>query len=265
MDLNNSIQLAVRILNNQTDYLFGRNIIDRLFEMTKGEHSKENVARRLSVVDTFYSTNMNRRLFGITDLSEKISGIGPDEIILKEIGKYKEDQKSEIDEILNNDYGIRKTGEDVGGARSLISKYLYFVSNHKFPIEDKLVKNNIKDVLAYFNEPFSKKEDILKSIIKFCSAKRIELEHFDNFIWLIGKINKGSFSLILQKDRYKKIKDVLNINGTSSNDFDKNFADAIRNENKIRDLKDLKLITNDFYNFLMLNIDIRNNTNKGKN
>lgn len=251
----NSIALAVKILNNDTGYILNRNIIDKIFEMTREEYSKENITMRLTVVDSFYSTNMNQRIFGISDLVDEIYHIGDDNAIIEEIEKYKKSRNSKIDDILNKRYGIKKSGKEAGKARSLITKYLYFVTKHNFPIEDNLIKNNINDVLSYFDKKIFS-GDILRNIIEFCTAEKLKLSELDNFIWLLGKVNKGSFSLILKKEDYLEIVKTLNIKGKDSNEFDKNFANSIRNVENI--LKIEKYISKDIFNFLKLNIDIRN-------
>ena len=258
MILEDAIKLAVRILENGTEYIFVRTIIDKLFKETK-DYTIENIALRLSVVDSFYSTNMNRRLFGITDLATEIYNIGDEKSIIEEIEKYKKTETSKIDELLNNNYGIRKTGKVVGEARSLISKYLYFVTEHNFPIEDNLVKNNINSVLKYFSEPEFKSDDLLKNLIDFCTKRNIKFVEFDNFMWLFGKVNKGSFSLIFKKDNYLKIINTLQIEGETSTEFDKNFATAIHDVQNVEKIK--MLITEELYKFLLLSIDIYNHEN----
>ena len=111
--LENSIALAVKILENNTGYILNRNIIDRIFEMTRKEHfkEKEDITMRLSVVDSFYSTNMNQRIFGFSDLADEIHHIGDDSAIIEEVEKYKKSKNSKIDDILEKEYGIRKSGK----------------------------------------------------------------------------------------------------------------------------------------------------------
>ncbi|MBD5439472.1 MAG: hypothetical protein HDR33_03790 [Treponema sp.] len=259
--LENSIALAVKILENNTGYILNRNIIDRIFEMTRKEHfkEKEDITMRLSVVDSFYSTNMNQRIFGFSDLADEIHHIGDDSAIIEEVEKYKKSKNSKIDDILEKEYGIRKSGKPAGKARSLITKYLYFVTKHNFPIEDNLIKNNINNVLSYFDkEIFS--GDILRDLIGFCTAENLDFSEFDNFMWLLGKVNKGSFSLILKKNAYEGIVNTLGIKGEKSSDFDKNFANSIRDVKNISKIKEY--ISEDIFNFLMLNIDIMDETEK---
>ena len=67
-ELKSLITLAIDILQNETEYIFYRKVIDRIFEETRKNFSIESVNIRLTIIDSLYSTNMGRRLFGITDL-----------------------------------------------------------------------------------------------------------------------------------------------------------------------------------------------------
>lgn len=80
-ELKSLITLAIDILQNETEYIFYRKVIDRIFEETRKNFSIESVNIRLTIIDSLYSTNMGRRLFGITDLSNEIFLIGKDEYL----------------------------------------------------------------------------------------------------------------------------------------------------------------------------------------
>ena len=255
-ELKSLITLAIDILQNETEYIFYRKVIDRIFEETRKNFSIESVNIRLTIIDSLYSTNMGRRLFGITDLSNEIFLIGKDEYLLTEIEKYKKDSEdSKISILLKNEYGIRK----YGAARSLISKYLYFVSGHNFPIEDSLVKLNINDVLKYFYEKaIIINDNLLHELISFCENEKIKFDEFDNFMWLLGKLLRGSLSLLLPKDNYLNIIKNLKISSTKSKEVDKEIA------RKIIDTQYLDLINKDIsnalYKFLTFIKDFKNIT-----
>jgi hypothetical protein len=259
-ELKSLITLAIDILQNETEYIFYRKVIDRIFEETRKNFSIESVNIRLTIIDSLYSTNMGRRLFGITDLSNEIFLIGKDEYLLTEIEKYKKDSEdSKISILLKNEYGIRKYGKKVGAARSLISKYLYFVSGHNFPIEDSLVKLNINDVLKYFYEKaIIINDNLLHELISFCENEKIKFDEFDNFMWLLGKLLRGSLSLLLPKDNYLNIIKNLKISSTKSKEVDKEIA------RKIIDTQYLDLINKDIsnalYKFLTFIKDFKNIT-----
>lgn len=229
------IELAVNVLKNNTDYILNRELIDKLFE--NNSHSFENICLRLTVIDAFYSTNMSKRLYGIRDLAKAIYDIGNDIQIKEQVQKYKSSaEKNEIKALFDGSYGINKMGNPSGKARSLISKYLYFVTNHDFPIEDSLVKEDLNNILAYYG--FSKKRkdnDLLLFLISFCRINEIAIGDLDNFLWLIGKINKGSLSLIVKKEDYQIIIKKLDIQKANSTDI----SNRLRSNDYINKISDI--------------------------
>lgn len=257
--LKEDIKLAVTILNGETGYAFCRNIIDNLFRNTDSS-SIEGIYTRLIVIDSLYATNMTKRFFGIHDLASVISGIGDDEMLKVEIKKYKNNEiTSKIEDLFSGHYGIKKDGNDAGIACSLISKYLYFVNEHDFPIEDTLVKETLRDqfVLDYYelmDVDFNRGGDdqFLHNIISFCSDRKIEFSEFDNFLWLLGKLNKGSLSLITKdKDVYKKVIGQLELQETRSNEIDTEISRKLRNDDYIAKIS--SYISDELHRFLLLN------------
>jgi len=261
-ELKKLIELAVKILGNKTEYFFARNRIDSVFKDTKKNFSIDSINMRLTIVDSIYSTNMRVRLFGITELAEKIFSIGNDDALLEEVEKYKKNIKeSKVNLLLEGNYGIQKSGDEFGEARSLISKYLYFVSEHKFPIEDSLIKLNINNVLKYFgysNIRVRKDSNFLHGIISFCESKNIEFDEFDNFMWLLGKLSKGSLSALLSKDKYENVIENLEIKSKRSEEIDKEIAKKIIDTKYLNSIS--KYISEDLYNFLIFIKDFKENS-----
>jgi len=261
-ELKKLIELAVKILGNKTEYFFARNRIDSVFKDTKKNFSEDSINMRLTIVDSIYSTNMRVRLFGITELAEKIFSIGNDDALLEEVEKYKKNIKeSKVNLLLEGNYGIKKSGDEFGEARSLISKYLYFVSEHKFPIEDSLLKSNINNVLKYFgysNIRVRKDSNFLHGIISFCEDENIKFDEFDNFMWLLGKLSKGSLSALLSKDNYLKVIKNLGIESTKSEEIDKEIAKKIIDTKYLNSIS--KYISKDLYDFLIFIKDFKENT-----
>ena len=250
-NINELIPLAVKILKNETEYISDRQVIDEIFASTKQNFSVGSIKIRLTIIDSMYSTNMSKRLFGITDLSESIFNIGDDTIVLKELDKFKNnDKESKIDFLINDTYGIRKDTTPFGEARSLISKYLYFLSGHNFPIEDSLVKDNINKVLKYFyNSKIDKKKDFLHELTDFCIKNTLQFDQFDNFMWLLGKISKGSLSLLSNKNTYLQIINKLNIQETESKKINKEISKNILKDKYLQLIKDY--ISDDLFNFIL--------------
>lgn len=262
------IDLAVRILAGDTRYISDRKLIDRLFE--NNNPSLEDVVMRLTVIDSLYSTNMSKRLFGIQDLASAIFNIGNDEQLRKAIEEYKDnknDDTSEITTLLSGGYGVDKRNEikkikNKGNdknddyklrARSLISKYLYFVTGHDFPIEDSLVKDNLNDVLKYYESEtmWDKEKDLLRFLIFFCVENGITFDELDNFTWLLGKINKGSLSLIINKEQYQKLISKLDVKEKKSKEIDKLISTKLKDEDFIHVISEF--LSSDFCDFLRVN------------
>ena len=122
---------------------------------------------------------------------------------------YKRGKKI-ISEIFEKNYGIQKDGRESGQAASLISKYLYFLTSYKFPIYDSLAIDSYKIISEYKNlrlTPLNTKFNVsyFESMNSLNRISKInDYNKLDNFLWLIGKIRNGSFSLILNEVNYKK-------------------------------------------------------------
>ena len=258
-NLKKDIGLAVDALKVNTGYIFNRDLIDKLFE--KNSHSFENIYMRLITIDSLYSTNMSRRLFGICDLATAIFKIGDDEQIKEQVRKYKSlDEENKISKLLNGYYGISKTCDTSEKARSLISKYLYFVTNHDFPIEDSLVKNTLNKILGYYELlKWNNKEDLLLFLIQFCKENGIAIGDLDNFLWLHGKINKGSLSLLVEEEDYKTIIERLDVQKEDSTEI----SNRLRNVDYIKKISDI--ISLNLRKILELNREIfEKSNNKSK-
>lgn len=213
-DLRYLRNLAERILTNNTSYSRNRSIIDKFFKEDSFDVSlpklsyADKIYVRLTLIDSFYSTNMTKHYEGLRDLAEMISKKTKDDSDLRaKIDMYKECLKQpELDNLFESSYG-----NPASQAPSLISKYFYFVTNHNFPIEDRLVRKNIKKFLKIFGreidfQPYSKDDEssnLIKCLLKLDIAKE-SFSAFDNLVWLYGKISNKSYSLILKGKGFEK-------------------------------------------------------------
>ena len=64
-------EIANQILHKKTDYFKDKQIIKKIFTTTGDDH-QENIRLRLTIIDSYYSTNMNRRYYGIEHISKLI-------------------------------------------------------------------------------------------------------------------------------------------------------------------------------------------------
>lgn len=210
MTIQEVAKLSFRILHGDTQYSIDKNIIDSIFKNTKNIEGKELI--RLTVIDSFYSTNMTLRIFGLYDLAENIKSIGDDDSIKIEVEKYLENKENLIENLFTSKYGLHKNGKSAGLARSLVSKYLYFLLGHEFPIEDSLVRKYIRPIVKHFKINIKHNDNVIILLNDICKIHNISIDEMDTLIWLFGKIVSGSFSLILNKDKYMMILKFLNVN-----------------------------------------------------
>jgi len=147
--------LAEKILAFDTGYSSNKRLIFDIFFKEKRSLNFEDVKLRLIVIDSTYSTQMNRRLFGISDLARELLEIseGSDLILRAKLDDYlcNYAENSEVNNVLIRPYGVKKNGGHSGSATSLISKYFYFVLGFKFPIYDSLIKDSLPVINKKFN------------------------------------------------------------------------------------------------------------------
>ncbi len=179
------INLASKILE-KTPYETQKEIIKKIFNRT--EDTKEDIILRLMVIDSGYSTNLNRRLFGFEEISKFLVEITPHiELLLYE--KINDlDFFKKLEKDLVKGYGISKIGKEGGHAFSLISKYIYFRSNFKFPIYDSLVRKGLAKlgkIGRYENHPSLKYFEELK---KLREELKCTIDDLDKYFWILGKI-----------------------------------------------------------------------------
>lgn len=259
--------LANQILstNKKGLYLEQKKIIKNIFNKYISDEKKYliKIKIRLIVIDSFYGTNMNKRYFGIEDVAEAIKKLGNDNKINLKINEFIElikltncnnnkIESNDIYKLFNEDYGIHKNLKNGGKATSLLSKYFYFLTEYKFPIFDSLIIKSYPKIIKYINKkadiklkPLSKNDNIKKFYSKLAilnnETKIKNFDKLDNLLWLIGKINNGSFSLILSKNFYIKLIKKLKLKDyqkpTKNDRISRKKEDEINNKIKNRLMK----------------------------
>ena len=191
---------------------------------------KYDIMRQLVVIDSLYSTNINRmRVFALEEICDKIwalcsNGSG-NHTLGNLISRINDTQAldSGICALFSSSYGYMK-GLPAGNAYSLISKYLYFatiacpIDKWGFPIYDRIAKKMMRKVQRFLGIPVTSdmqnKFDIdayiagLKSIIEtleknnpnlWANLPVLKFQLLDYFLWHIGKAGAESYSLLLSK------------------------------------------------------------------
>lgn len=243
--------LANEILDDlNLPYLASKQSIQTMFSYKLTDYSTFKADRiirgRLALIDGFYSTNLNKRLFGYDDI---ICGItefaNSDEEFTRKINEYLDtikyfyDENSDVANEFNNmvmhNYGISKTGEQSGNARSLITKYCYFMTGFNFPIYDTLVNNYYSEIAGRFKINLSKGDNSFTtelnqyiSKISILNSKIDDINKLDNLIWLYGKIKKGSYSLIMSKKQYLMLIEKIDFENKNSKEVDVKISNYVK-------------------------------------
>ena len=195
--------------------------------------TKNDIMRQLVVIDSLYSTNINRmRVFALEEICDDIwdlchNGNGTYGLaaLTLQINATQNLQPTVVS-LFTKPYGYIK-GDKAGKAPSLISKYLFFatiacpVDAWGFPIYDSIVNDLLRKVQRFLGiqvTPNMNDYDIdtyiagLKSIIDALETNApslwnnlpvLKFQLLDYFMWHIGKAGKESYSLLLSKHEVK--------------------------------------------------------------
>ena len=215
--------IAGLINSKNTFYSTQRKLISEIFASSK-KYNEETIILRLSAIDYFYSTNAYRTYYAIEDMAKKISLLGSEKASVdyfRGIVQNGKDSKG----LFSEKYGIRKNLKKGGVQPSLMSKYAYYLllkygedDNVGFPIYDKLAREIFPLLLKYLGEkvdfktneslPIQKyveelnrvRKKLFKDDERPCKMQQFDL--LDAYLWRMGKIRNGNFSLLLSKNDY---------------------------------------------------------------
>jgi uncharacterized protein YjgD (DUF1641 family) len=208
--------IAHNILNSETQYQSNKDIISTLFKNYNTIKFESVVKNRITIIDSNYSTQMSKRLYGIDELTKAIS-IYSDSTLKKETTKFlnNPNKASIINSLFLKEYGIDKSGKPFGKAISLISKYIYFLNDANFPIYDSLAidsykllkKNGFITTINKINE-----DNYFNYLKQLNTTANINnYEKLDNLLWLLGKLSKGSFAILMTKEKYENLVEGLSM------------------------------------------------------
>ena len=209
-NLKNYSIIAHNILNTETQYLSNKEIISTLFKDIPTNNFESVVKNRITIIDSYYSTQMSKRLYGIDELAKVIS-VYSDVTLKTETAKFLNNPSNDnlLSRLFLKEYGIDKSGKPFGKAISLISKYIYFLNDGNFPIYDSLAIDSYKLLKknSFIRTEIAINEDNYFDYIKHLnSVTNInDYEKLDNLLWLIGKLSKGSFSILMNKSKYESL------------------------------------------------------------
>lgn len=239
-------------LNKETQecefsYIQQRETILRVFKEGKLRYDVPTIILRLTVIDSLYSTNAQYSYFSIEDMANELFSLGSNEKdaveYFKQIALGGNDSKN----LFNKEYGIRKNCNAGSKQMSLMSKYAYYTllcdnsSALGFPIYDSLV---IKMYPIMWEKMFGIKTTIEKECIEkyVASLNALRKKLFDNndlfygmqqfdildaYLWRMGKLNGGNYSLLLTRSEYVRFISNLGLNSVvahANTKFNENVA-----------------------------------------
>ena len=212
-------------------YWLDKNVIKTIFSATKASE-KSGILARLTLIDSMYSTQMNRRYYALEEIAQKLYDISQHSDLKTFFTDYAKNPNMTDDYgLFSANYGIGKNCTTKGVAISLISKYAYFETDYQFPIYDSIAREMIPLVWKYCGWGKSPKlsvhkigtvkidgGDTIKNFVNTINdtitrlGGNVSYDHLDRLLWFVGKIRRGNLSLLLSKADYIKCINAYNEN-----------------------------------------------------
>ena len=216
-------------------------------EQKEGAERRLLLLTRLSLLDALYSTGVNRyHPYAVVDIAEAIDKLGTDDEYVATLATWLDnldDQQSKALELFNRKFGAltdnseekKEKWEKGTCAISLLSKYSYYLFRQYkdkypsgFPIYDSLAKESYARGLTYMGEEVKTcPKGVGSTIVSYLKAikalglvlwgsdeeyvgYKYSMQRFDlldTYLWRLGKLNKASYSLLLPRGDFAKIKE----------------------------------------------------------
>ena len=184
-----------------------KKVIEKTFEVTKGDLCVENIQLRLTIIDSLFNTNILKNHGALEELSKAICEItdNNDQTMITKVLDYLENELTEDKVLFNKKFGIKEKR-----ALSLISKYCFFLTGEKFPISDKFVRKLVKKITG-ITEP------TILDIKNTAQQLNISYSDFDVIASVYGKISEDESLYGIQGDKGVRIEDKTMFNEFKSN------------------------------------------------
>ena len=239
----------------QFSYVQQRAMINQIFATTKGDkYNTQSIMLRLIVIDSLYSTNAAYSYFSFEEMANAIKGLGNENEVADyfySIAKGGNDDKC----LFSKKYGIRKNLKDGSKQMSLMSKYAYYVLLQNpseyplgFPIYDSLAikmypkvcdkvgiepqkiteSTSIEKYIELLN---TLREKIFSNTGLFNEYQQYDL--LDAYLWRMGKLDEGNYSLLFNKEDYKKFITNIGLSAIDVENYGKHISDVVNNDNLV--------------------------------
>ena len=213
-------------------YIQQREIILRLFKNVSS-YDISTIILRLTIIDSFYSTNAEYSYFSIEEMATNIYSLGENEADAVDYFKKIASGGSDDKNLFGKKYGMRKDCTQGSKQVALMSKYAYYVllrdgsSNLGFPIYDSLVIKtyplvckklsvaggniNTDDITEYVDSLDALRKELFgNNDNRFEGMQQFDI--LDAYLWRMGKLCGGNYSLLLTRDDYNRFISNLSLN-----------------------------------------------------
>ncbi|MBQ9137984.1 MAG: hypothetical protein IJX65_05050 [Alistipes sp.] len=224
--------------NDSFSYVQQRAMINRIFKSTSEEYNQQSIMLRLIVIDSLYSTNAAYSYFSFEEMAKKIYELGKTEESAAQYFYDIVEKKNNGEDLFSANYGIRKNLANGSKQMSLMSKYAYYALLQNpteyplgFPIYDSLaIKMYCNKLSIPENKKFTENQANNNNVaIKVYISALNELREaiFDNddlyegyqqydlldaYLWRMGKLDGGNYSLLLERKDYEQFITNLGLN-----------------------------------------------------
>lgn len=236
----------------QFSYVQQRAMINQIFATTSGNnYNIQSIMLRLIVIDSLYSTNAAYSYFSFEEMANAIKRLGNENEVADyfySIAKGGNDDKC----LFSKKYGIRKNLKDGSKQMSLMSKYAYYVLLQNpseyplgFPIYDSLAIKMYPKVCKKVSiiEPQKITESTsIKTYIGLLDTLRDKIfsntdlfneyqqyDLLDAYLWRMGKLDEGNYSLLFNKDDYEKFITNIGLSAKNVENYGKHISNVINN------------------------------------
>ena len=251
-----------------------RVMINRIFETTGGDsYNKASAMLRLVVIDSLYSTNAQYSYFSIEEMAEKIIDLGSETDAARYFYGLVCGEQDDTRGLFSKNYGIRKNLSEGSRQMSLMSKYAYYALLQDttsyplgFPIYDSLAVEmypKVCDYLCVEKYPLKKQSNnegeeslSIKEYITALNALRKgifsgnelfdgkyqQYDILDAYLWRMGKLDGGNYSLLFDKDDYSQFIANLGLKEIDNEQLIESYAHFLKKDKDGKSIADFNAV-----------------------
>lgn len=188
------------ILNDWKDlgaYTEQEKILCNLFKKYPANTNFEEVVYKITILDSFYSTNLRFNDKTLTADKDSKSGIIEVANIILGIKDFDERVERGHIELVDQIVNTAKQDKNMKSVYSFATKYCSFHNPEKYPICDNFVKEELKyyrnqkesnfDFKNDELEIYGKFVDVIKDFKKVFNLDKYSFKQIDQYLWLVGK------------------------------------------------------------------------------